>query len=450
MYILIGSLLVLGIAVLVHEFGHFVVARRNGVRVEEFCIGFPPRIFKFKKGVTQYSIGIIPVGGFVKMAGEDPESLSGAPDEFFSKSIPVRIRIALAGPFGNFVCAYFCVLIYLWTGGVQEALHAPVFGTPTDTEAYRSAGIEVGDRLVAVRGKTPETFSEAFEILQAGDTWPADIALERGESRLDLQLDSEQAQRLSEGAFPKIDLVVSRVMPGSPAARAGLESGDRIHEIDGGPVDEWQELQKIVSAKGGETVTLAFSRGNDRHSITLIPQIQSQQTENGEMEKVGRIGIQNAVASRSHAYGFWEGLWVALKMLFGFITLFLDVLWRLLTGGLSVKLLGGPVGIAQYAGESLRQGSHQFLMFLGVINANLGFVNLIPFFLITDGGLIFLFLIEAVRRRRMSIRGLERWHKLGWAMVLTLLVMATYNDLMIRLELGEKVSRGFDALRRLF
>lgn len=450
MYTLIGTLVVLGVAVLVHELGHFIIARRNGVRVEEFCIGFPPRLFKVKRGDTQYSLGMIPIGGFVKMAGEEPDAVSGAPDEFFSKSVPARIRIALAGPAGNFVCAYICVLIYIWTGGVQEPLYAPVFGTPPDTSVYQEMGIAVGDRMVSVRGRPPRTYYESYEMLTSADTWPAGIVLQRGSEQVTVHVDSDQAQRLFESAMPLVEPAISRVMSGSPAARAGLVEKDRITDIDGRPVTEWSELQKAVSTSGGETLILGIIRNDARQTIVLVPEIQRQQTESGTIEKVGRIGIQNAVASQAKEFGILESFWIAFQKLYDFIEMFCDVLWRLLTGGLSPKLLGGPIGIAQYAGESLKQGSHQFLMFLGLINANLGFVNLIPFFLITDGGLIFLFGIEAVRRRKMSIKGLERWQTLGWAMVLTLLVMATYNDLMIRLELGEKVSRGFDALKGLF
>lgn len=452
MYTLIGTLLVLGVAVMVHELGHFIIARRNGVRVEEFCIGFPPRIFKIKRGDTQYSLGLIPVGGFVKMAGEDPEAVSGAPDEFFSQSVPVRIRIALAGPFGNFICAYICVLIYLWTGGVQDALHSPVFGTPSEPAIYEKWGLAAGDRIVDVRGRVPKTFVEAFDILVSADTWPANIVLQRGQLRRTLTLDSQEAWDLRESAQPLVDPIVARVLPGSPAARAGLQSGDRITDISGRPITEWSQMQKIVSTSGGETLTLGVLRHGEPSPATvlLVPEVQRQQTETGEIEKVGRIGIQSAVPSEPRSYGFFEGLWISLKMIYGFILMFFEILWRLFTGGLSVKLLGGPVGIAQVAGDSLKQGSHQFLMFLGIINANLGFVNLIPFFLITDGGLIMLFGVEAVRKRKMSMKSLERWHKLGWAMVLTLLVVATYNDLVIRLEIGEKLSRGINALKEFF
>ena len=450
MYTLIGTLLVLGIAVLVHELGHFIIARRNGVRVDEFCIGFPPRILKIKRCDTQYSLGIIPVGGFVKMAGEDPEAVSGAPDEFFSQSVPARIRIALAGPFGNFVCAYACVLIYLWTGGAQDVLHPPVFGTPPSAEVYEKTGVRAGDRIVEVRGRSPKTFSESFDILSASDTWPATLVIERGSGRIVLEIDSPSAKDLADSAVPLREPVVARVMQGSPASKAGLEIGDRITEISGHPISEWSQMQTIVSQSGGETLTFGIIRATEPKTVSLVPEILRQQTETGELVSVGRIGIQSSAPSQTRTYGFWEGLWVSFKTVYGFIMTFFAVLWKLFTGGLSVKLLGGPVGIAQVAGDSLQQGAHQFLMFLGIINANLGFVNLIPFFLVTDGGLILLFGIEALRRRKMSIKGLERWNKLGWAMVLTLLVMATYNDLMIRLELGVKVSRGIHALKEMF
>ncbi|MBI4179261.1 site-2 protease family protein [bacterium] len=185
-------------------------------------------------------------------------------------------------------------------------------------------------------------------------------------------------------------------------------------------------------------------------TLTLIPEAHQVQNAQGELETVGRIGIQSGVKTESQRVAFTESLKIACVMLYEFVLKFLTVLWQLVSGALSVKMLAGPVGIAQFAGDSLKQVGYPFLEFLGMINANLGFVNLIPLFLITDGGLIFLFLIEAVRRRKMSVKSLERWNILGWAMVLTLLVMATYNDLMIRLRLGEKLSRGFDTLKDIF
>ncbi len=448
MYTLIGTVLVIGIAVLVHELGHFIIARRNGVRVEEFCIGFPPRICSFQGPETKYSIGWIPVGGFVKMAGEDPEAVSGAPDEFFSKSIPTRIRIALAGPFGNFVCAYFCVLLYLWTGGVRDARPAPVFGSIPATEIYQECGIQVGDRIIDVRGRPAETFYGSVEHLtDSADTWPAVMRLLRAGDTLSIHLDSPAAHRLAGAARPLGEPRVSRVMRGGPAAKSGLLAGDRIDSINGRPISEWSDLQKTVSESGGETLVLGVVRGEERLTVNLVPDVQSQQKESGEVEKVGRIGIQSAVETIPRRYGVLDGLWTALIMVGDFILLFFDVLWRLVTGHLPTSLLAGPVGIAQVSGEYLKQGFHQFLMFLALINANLGFVNLLPFFLITDGGLIFLFLIEGVRKRKMSIKSLERWHQIGWAMVFTLLIMATYNDLMIRMELGEKISRAIDRLK---
>lgn len=451
MYIAIGMLVVLGVAVLVHEFGHFIIARRNGVRVEEFCIGFPPRIFSVKKGETVYSLGMIPVGGFVKMAGEDPEAVSGAPDEFFSKSIPVRMRIAMAGPAGNFVCAYLCILIYLWTGGVKDTL--PILGTPLDPQdktVYEQIGVSVGDRIVEVRGRNPRSYNESLEFLFSSDSWPASLSVQRGDTRISVRLDSEGAHRLADAAYPRVDPVISRVLNGGPADLAGLKAGDRVTDINGQPIAEWSQLQKMISSSPGETLVIGIIRDGSRRTLSMTTSVQRQQKVSGEIEKVGRIGVMSPIEGSARHFGFWEGLAVAGKETARSIEKFIYVLWHLITGDLSMKLLGGPVGIAQVAGEKLRVGPHEFLDFLASINANLGFINLMPFFLVTDGGLIFLFCIEAVRRKKMSIKSLERWHKLGWAMVLTLLIVATYNDLMIRLELGEKVSRGIDALKRMF
>lgn len=450
MYTLIGTLLVLGIAIIVHELGHFIAARRSGVRVEEFCIGFPPRIFSVRRGETQYSIGILPLGGFVKMAGEDPEAVTGAPDEFFSQSIPARIRIALAGPFGNFICAYFCVLIYLWTGGVQESLRPPVLGIPETAGAYEAAGVRPGDRIIDVDGTPTQKFSDFFRLMAAPGSRPVRMTVVRGGETLSLSMDTAVAAALEQEVVPMIEPVIANVLARSPAAKAGLASGDRVTDVNGVPISEWAELQRTVSAMGGETVVMGVMRGTTYIPVTVVPDIQRQQTPQGEMEKVGRIGVQSGVNLEPVRFGFLDGLWQALKMVWGFILLFFSLIWQLFTGGLSPKLLGGPIGIAQVAGESLRQGGHHFLMFLGMINANLGFVNLIPFFLVTDGGLIVLFLIEAIRRKKMSLQGLERWTKVGWAMVLSLLIMATYNDLVIRLELGDKICRGIDHMKNYF
>ncbi len=447
MYIVIGMLLVLGVAVLVHEFGHFVIARRNGVRVEEFCIGFPPRIFSVKKGETLYSFGVIPLGGFVKMAGEDPEAVSGESYEFFSKPIPARIRIALAGPAGNFVCAYICILIYLWTGGVKDTL--PILATPIEPQVkivYEQLGVTVGDRIAEVRGQKPRSFEEYLEILFSSDSWPVSMVFQHGDTRISVQMDSEEARHL----FPRVDPVVSRVVKGDPADRSGLQAGDRISDINGRPIVEWSQLQKIISSSPGETLTVGIIRDGARQTLSIMTNAQTQQKLSGEIEKVGRIGVMSPIVGTARHFGFWEGFAFAGKEMVQEVERFIYILWHLITGDLSLKLLGGPIGIAQAAGQTLKLGPHEFLNFLATINANLGFVNLIPFFLITDGGLILLFCIEAVRRRKMSIKALERWHKLGWAMVLTLLVVATYNDLVIRLELGEKFYRGINALKQMF
>ncbi|MBI4178614.1 RIP metalloprotease RseP [bacterium] len=451
MYYVIGTLIVLGVAVLVHELGHFILARRNGVRVEEFCIGFPPRIWSTTRGGTRYSLGVIPVGGFVKMAGDDPESLSGQPDEFFSKSIWIRVKIALAGPTANFVCAYLCVVIYLWTGGIQTPIYEPIFGTPADGPVvYEKYGIDVGDRVIEIAGRKPGRYDEIFKILEEEKTWPVTLVCEGDKGRKTLRLESGAAAELAKIAYPRVDPAIARVFPSSPASRADLMAGDRIAAVNGKPISEWSELHSAISRAPGETLILGVVRESGPVTLTLIPEAHQVQNAQGEVETVGRIGIQSGVKTESQRVAFMESLKIACMMLYEFVLKFLTVLWQLVSGSLSVKMLAGPVGIAQFAGDSLKQGGYPFLEFLGMINANLGFVNLIPLFLITDGGLIFLFLIEAIRRRKMSVKSLERWNILGWAMVLTLLVMATYNDLMIRLRLGEKLARGFDTLKDIF
>lgn len=441
----LALIVALSLLVAVHELGHFLVARWSGVKVLRFSIGFGRPLWQRRFGAdqTEYTIATIPLGGYVKMLdereGEVPEAeLHRA---FNRQSVAKRSAIVVAGPLFNFLFAIFAYwwMFVLGVSGIKPLLGDIVPGTV----AYES-GLHSGQEIVAVNGEKTPTWQAVIEAvmpkLMLGE--PVQLTVFEGGLTLDKTLSSaaldtrkspeELVKQLGLKVYrPRIAPIIDKVLPGSVAEQAGLRSGDRVVQAAGQPINDWEEVVRIVSEHPGKPLQLLIARDGKSLEIELRPS-----TVESKQGPVGRIGasvqideslFQSLQARQEYAVGpalvaAWDKTWEI-----GGLTL--KMIGEMLVGRASVENLSGPIGIAQYAKSSALAGFSQFLKFLGLISVSLGILNLLPI-PVLDGGHLFFYGIEALRGRPVSEKTEALGQRIGLALILALMFLALYNDLV--------------------
>jgi regulator of sigma E protease len=440
-----------GLLVTVHEFGHFWVARRLGFKVLRFSIGFgqplpPPFSWRVGADRTEIALAPIPLGGYVKLLDEregpvPPEDL---PRSFTRKPPLQRVLVLLAGPGFNFLFAIVVLAGMMWINGVTQVL--PVVGDVTPGSIAAKAGLASGDRIVAINGapvsEQRDVFFDLLDVMSSRGN--ADLVVRRagnGTTRqVDLDVPDAATRRhltvdpLAGLGFqfwePPIPAVLTQVKPDGPAARAGLQAGDRILAVDGHAVKDWQDLVAQVTPHPGGTISLSFARGSATHTVQV--ELESAEVDG---KYVGRLEAETStdvpyppsmvrrlqVSPLSAVARAGEEAW-DMTALQG--TLF----WRMLLGQVSLKNLSGPVSIAEYAGQSASAGVSSFLDFLVLISLSLGFLNLLPI-PILDGGQIVFQLIEWVKGSPMSDRAQALGQQVGIALLILLMGVALFNDI---------------------
>ncbi|GAM58608.1 membrane-associated zinc metalloprotease [Vibrio ishigakensis] len=435
----------LGILVAVHEYGHFWVARKCGVKVHKFSIGFGKSIWnKIGKDGTEYSISVIPLGGYVKM-------LDGRVDEvaehekhlaFDQKSLSQRSAIVAAGPIANFL---FAIVAYWLVFLIGIPAVKPVIGDVTPNSIVAEAGILPGMELTSVNGvKTADWESVNMGLVaKIGDdsmtmtlTSPDELGLEK-QYTLDLRewsFDPETESAMSTLGFrpysPEIYLTLATVQEGGAADQAGLEVGDTILSVNGESVTQWQEFATIIRDNPGRSLELAVDRNGSVERLTLIP--GERKGRNGAM---GFAGISPTVDEWPADYRFdlrfgpIEAIGKAAEKTKQVIGLTLTMLKKLVTGDVGLNNLSGPISIAKGAGATADYGIAYFLGFLALISINLGIINLMPL-PILDGGHLMFFAVEAVIRRPVPEKIQDMGYRVGGAIIFALMSIAILNDFM--------------------
>jgi regulator of sigma E protease len=419
---LLYFLIVIGILVFVHEFGHFVMAKRAGVRVEKFSLGMGPKLFGFKKGDTEYVISALPLGGYVKMAGENPdEDPTGSPDEFQSKTVWQRAKIAFTGPFTNIVLA-FIVMPFVFMVGTYTLGPAKVGFVEKDSSAEH-AGFQVGDIIEKINRRSIIDWEKAEMLIAVNPDTDLAVTIDRSGEKKTLalrpKLDAEQKIGVS-GLYPDFPAEVGRLRPGYPAEKSDLKVNDKIIAVDGKPVYYWNQFSSAVKKSNGKKLTLTVERGEKHMSISVTPV-----EDNGKYV----IGIEPVVRLIFKKYGFVESLGLGFNKTIEYIDLTVITLKKLLTFNISIKTLGGPVLIAQMSGKAASAGLSSFLSFLAMISISLGVLNLLPI-PILDGGLILFLIIEAIRKKPLARKTMEVAQSIGAAVLITLIAVVSYNDVM--------------------
>jgi regulator of sigma E protease len=441
----LAFLFAIGVLVAVHEYGHFWMARRVGIRVLRFSIGFGKRLWTRRDSQgTEYAISAIPLGGYVKLLDEreGPVAPSEVSAAYNRKPVWQRILVLLAGPLANFL---FAVLAYwiLFVAGIPAL--KPVIGQVEPDSIAARAGLASGDEIVSVG--TRETATREGVLLAILDSLMEEpeidlrVRSERGATR-DAVLHVEGSTRsLTEpGAllpglgfefwYPDIPPVVGKVIAGSASERAGLVAGDEVRAIDGDEVSNFVQLVKRVQSLPGKTIVLSVERAGRMLEIPVEVQAQRE-----GQRLIGRIGVQPAspgpipVEMRTRErYGPLDSLLRATDKTWDMSVLTVRLLWNVVTGDVSVKNLSGPINIAQYAGFSARQGALAFLSFLAVVSVSLFVLNLLPI-PILDGGQIVYQLAELAKGRPLSERAQAVGQRIGLLFLLVLMSFAFYNDI---------------------
>ncbi len=422
---------VLGVLVFVHELGHFLVAKKSGIRVETFSLGFPPKAIGVKIGETEYCLSWLPLGGYVKMAGMEDfghEERKGKPWEFQAKPRWIQMAVLIAGPAMNFFLGFLLLLTLYMSAGEYAFLDDSRVGEVKTDSPFYTAGLRPGDRILTV-GNTAvndwEEMSDAF-LLHAGDVVPVEIEriptyqTDRTE-RFTISVDLTTTPREGLGLGYYMATEVGAIMPGMPAAEIGLQPGDVITSVNGVPMTMWWEMSREISAKPGVEISLTWQRNGEEMTAQIIP---ASQTFNGET--VGRIGID--WASKRNPIPFFKAVRRSATETINLSTAIFGFVKRLVTGQESSKNLAGPVGIFQLVGQSAEHGFSSLLWFMAMLSINLGVLNLLPIPML-DGGHLTILAVEGIIRRDLSARHKAWLQQAGFAFLLFLIIYVTFNDI---------------------
>jgi regulator of sigma E protease len=442
---LLGFVIAISVLVAVHEFGHFWVARRLGVKVLRFSIGFGKPLWgrRFGNDKTEFVIAALPLGGYVKMLDEREGPVEGAEAgrAFNRQPLWVRSAVICAGPLFNFlfaIAAYWLMFI----SGVPGL--KPVIGEVAPGSVAAAAGFAAKDELLSVDGRATPTWEAAtLELLDAA------LADKRVEIRVrtaddDRRLrviDFDQApDALDKGGLldnlglsvwrPEVPAVIDRLVPDSPAEQAGLRPGDRVVAVDGTTVDNWTEWVEFVRAHPGEELRIVVVRDGQRRELSLVPKAVEEKGKTiGQIGAYVREPEELGARMRTEVrFGPIESLPKAIVKTWEMTALTVRTLWGMISGQASVENISGPISIAQYAGYSVSIGLASFLKFLAIVSVSLGVLNLLPI-PILDGGHLLYNAIEWVQGRPLSEHAQQIGQQLGILLLLMLMSLAFYNDL---------------------
>lgn len=429
---LLPFLIVLGVVVFVHEYGHYFAGRMVGIRAEVFSIGFGPQLMAWrdKRGMI-WRVGALPLGGYVKFAG-DMNPASTAADEnavkqmsanerkgaFHTAALWRRAVTVFAGPAANFLFSIFVFACFAMISGL--GVNEPVVGSVSDSGAQHS-GLEAGDRVISVNGADVESFSALLGALAESEGKAAPAVVERGGRQIETEIFYTRPARADE------------IVPGGAAAGAGLKAGDVITAVDGEPVANFEALRRAVSSTGGSMITLDVQRGDEGLIISLTPQMTEIAGPDGEMVSTPLIGVRNlafgGIEPLRERAGPVEAVAFGADRTWMIITGTFSYLGDMITGRADSSQLGGPVQIARISEQAAEQGLEQLAVTIALLSTSIGLINLFPV-PVLDGGHLAFYLIEAVRGRPLRAKWMEIGNSVGFSLLMLLMVFATFNDLM--------------------
>ena len=431
---LLAFVFVLGVLVFVHELGHFLAAKRVGIRVLKFQLGFNPTVVSFRRGDTEYGIGALPLGGYVKMAGENPEDVERdehgnvvmQSDGFLSKTKWERFQVLIMGPVMNLLLALILTAVVLYQGVEKFSYEdQPVIvGVVTDGSAAAKADIQPGDRIVSVAGRGVDTWEQFLMAVGPKANREVSIGLLRNgleqTRKVTPSLVGKSRFEIGEiGVLPNVHPHVAAVFDGSAADKAGLKNDDVVMAVDGQPITFSSHLKTAISKHPEQPIALTILRNGEMQTIRATPARQGDE---------GLLGIRIGDDTVKIKPGFGQAISLSVEKNIEYARLIFQTLGGLITRETSPKQLMGPIAIAQLSGESAQLGWIALLTLMASISLNLGLLNLMPI-PVLDGGHIFIMALEGVARRDFSLAVKEKMLMAGFAVILLLMVTVIYNDL---------------------
>jgi regulator of sigma E protease len=421
------GIFILGVMVIIHELGHFIAAKALRFKVLAFSVGFGKVVLKKTVGDTEYRLSAIPFGGYVKMAGEQPEDeQTGESYEFMVKPKWQRAVVAVAGPLANFLSAILMLWV-MYQCGIERPkyLDRSVIGFVADSSAARDAGILAGDSIVAMNGAAVASWADMEDRFMTPEN-PVILSFVRGGEKIerDIRRDPKRGEGYTApfGMEAALPAVVGKVRDTLPAAKAGIGSGDTVLSIDSVRIYSWFQIIDILKdGKPGEERRIGIARTGMRETLAVLPYFD-------RAEKRFVLGIElKSPETRTVRFGPFQAVSRSLGKAWDFTTMIFDVLGKLVTRKVSTTELSGPIGIIPASGFIALQGISPMLNFMALISINLAVLNLFPL-IITDGGLLLFLLLEAIRRRPLSLKTQSAINRFAIAFFILFFVYVSMND----------------------
>jgi len=431
-------LVLIGVMINFHELGHFWAARYFDVKVEAFSFGFGTRLFGFRRGETDYRFSLLPLGGYVKMAGEQVgDENANDPRSVLSKPRWQRLIIAFAGPFMNVVLAVGVLtgLYMVKYQRVSDADMVPVIGHVAADSPAAKAGLQDGDHIIRLDGAPNPTWEDVIVKEAEGANRPMNLTIERNGKHFDTTVVPVLNERIGVGSAgwdERGEIQLVEVEPGRPADKAGLKKGDIIVSVNGQPIHSAGRLQELTKASNGKPVEVEFERNGQKSVVTVQPIYAKL---DGQSRWYIGVGPQPKFTIITTRLSLPEALAESVRQNGKNAMMIVQVLKGVLERRMSTKNLTGPIGIAQLSGEAAREGPSAFLLLMSMISLNLAIVNLLPI-PIMDGGVILMLLVEMTMQRDLSINVKEAMLKVGFVCIMLLVVFAIYNDISRLLPAG--------------
>lgn len=408
----IKIIILLGFLILIHETGHFIVAKLCKVKVNEFAIGFGPTIWKKQGKQTKYAVRLIPLGGFVSMEGEEERSESEG--SFSQASIPKRMAIVVAGATVNI---FFAIMLYFGLIATQNNFVSTKIESILPEYAAAQSELQVGDEIVKIEGKDIHLKTDMDEILQNSEGKPLTITIKRNDQLLDVEVTPTAQEYKSTGIYLEggddTSTKVLMVEKGSTAQKHGVQANDKILQINGKTITNQQEIIEQINQTTGDSLLLVLQRGNEEITIEL------------PLDKMYAyyLGVQFEEAPLNLGNRIYYGFWGTVE----FLSSIVDNVRQLFTGNVSMQQMMGPVGISEVVAKT--EGIREFVYMLALISISLGVTNLLPIPAL-DGGKLLLLIIEAIRRKKLSEKMEINIQLLGFAFLITLSIFVAYQDIL--------------------
>jgi len=417
--------------IFIHELGHYLMAKYLGIRVEVFSLGFGPRLFGFRRGDTDYRVSILPLGGYVRMKGENYEDqLSGDADEFLSRPKTHRFAVAIAGPAMNLFLA-----IGLLAGNYVVGIEIPAYlnepvvvGHVASESPAQEAGFQLNDQILAVNGNDIANWEDLYLAVGTSPNERLTITLRRDGQTLQKVVRATEAEELNGmgiiGVSPPVTNIITAVEDG-PAREKGVEVGDEIVQVKAGDTvaEDLPEILDLINAQEGKPVDFVLRRNDTLLTKTIRPV---------KMDERARIGVAISPTlpqkTETHQYGIVEAVGQATARCYQLTVLTLKLVGKLLTGETSIKAMSGPIEIARYSGQAAAEGFTALMGFMSLISLQLGIFNLFPI-PILDGGVIALLAIEGLLGRDLSLKTKERIFQVGFLFLVLLMGIVIFNDI---------------------